>query len=118
MSIEQPPEIPKQPTLTADSADIADNKIFAALAYIGILFLVPLLAAKTSAYARFHTNQGFIIFLGWVAIGIVSWVPILGWLIFILGSIFLLVLSIMGVLNALTGKMKKLPLIGDIEIYG
>ncbi|MEI8042594.1 MAG: DUF4339 domain-containing protein [Verrucomicrobiota bacterium] len=43
---------------TPDPADVDKNKIFAVLAYLGILFLVPLLAAKESRFARYHTNQG------------------------------------------------------------
>ena len=39
-----------------DSNDVAQNKVMGILAYIGFLFLVPLLAAKDSKYARFHAN--------------------------------------------------------------
>lgn len=117
MSTEKSPQTSNQEILVADTNDIAEHKIFAALAYIGILFLVPLMAAKNSPFARFHTNQGFVIFLAWIAVGIIGWIPFLGWLIGVFGSIFLIVLSVMGIINALTGKMKKLPLIGDIHIY-
>ena len=41
-----------------DAADIAKNKVLSLFAYIGILFLIPLLAAPNSKFARFHTNQG------------------------------------------------------------
>jgi hypothetical protein len=47
----------------ADADDIEKNKVFAVLAYIGILFLVPLLAAPQSRFARYHTNQGIVLFL-------------------------------------------------------
>ena len=39
---------------TPDPADVDTNKIFAVLAYLGILVLVPLLAAKESRFARYH----------------------------------------------------------------
>ena len=35
-----------------DPNDVQQNKVMAVLAYIGILFLVPLLAAPNSQYAR------------------------------------------------------------------
>src|SRR5262249_9800858 len=117
MTHDKSPDSSNQEVLISDVRDIAEHKIFAALAYIGILFLVPLIAAKSSPFARFHTNQGFVLFLGWIVVGVVGWFPILGWLVGVFGSIFLIVLSIMGIINALTGKMKDLPLIGHIRIY-
>jgi hypothetical protein len=44
--------------IAIDPQDAQDNKIMAILAYLGLLFLVPFLAAKESPFARFHTNQG------------------------------------------------------------
>ena len=41
--------------------DIEQNKVMAILAYLGILVLIPLFAAKESKFARFHTNQGLIL---------------------------------------------------------
>ena len=43
--------------------DISKNRAFAILAYIGLLFLVPLLAAPNSPFARYHTNQGLLLFI-------------------------------------------------------
>lgn len=127
MSDEKPPEnqeqgqkqetLKQEVVLEADAKDVEANKIFAVLAYFGILFLIPLLAAKSSPFARFHTNQGFILFLAWVVIAMIGWIPILGWLVALFGSIALFVFSIMGIINVLQGKMTKLPLIGQFEIY-
>ena len=60
-----PPPITPAPASAADPtrADIEQNKVFAILAYLGILFLVPLLAAPQSPFARYHTNQGIILFI-------------------------------------------------------
>lgn len=41
-----------------DPQDINNNKGLSVLAYIGFLFLVPLLACPNSKFARYHTNQG------------------------------------------------------------
>lgn len=56
-------------TAEFDSKDITDNKVMAVLAYIGILFLIPLLAAPNSRFARFHANQGLVLFLAEVVLG-------------------------------------------------
>ncbi|MDR1151462.1 MAG: hypothetical protein LBK72_03115, partial [Bifidobacteriaceae bacterium] len=51
--------------------DAAENKAMGILAYI--MWLIPLLAApKQSRFARYHTNQGLVLFLLGVAYGIVS----------------------------------------------
>ena len=46
---------------TTTSCDVESNKAMAVLSYLGILVLVPLLGAKNSPFARFHTNQGLIL---------------------------------------------------------
>lgn len=91
-----------------DTADIEENKIFAILAYIGILWLVGLLAAKDSKFARFHVNQGIVLFIA----ALLSVIPIIGWI----WSMVVFVFAIIGIVNAATGKAKELPLIGGIKI--
>ena len=111
-----------------DAADINDNKIMAVLAYIGILFLVPLLAAKDSKFARFHTNQGVVLLIAEIALGFIVGVVsavllaispifvILTSLISFAASAISLVFVVIGIINAATGKAKELPLIGSIKI--
>ena len=103
----------------ADPSDAEQNKMMAILAYI--LFFVPLLtgAHNKSPFVKYHTNQGTVLFLASLAAQIVASVlivVIIGcflWPLFILAS---LVLFVMGIINAATGKMKPLPLIGKITI--
>ncbi len=96
--------------------DAADNKVFAILAYIGILFLIPLIAAPKSKFARFHANQGLVLFLADIITGILCAIPFTG--IFaggILGFI-IVVLAIIGIVAAAKGEMKELPIIGKYKI--
>ena len=110
-------------TAEYDPKDIQDNKIMAVLAYIGILLLIPLFAAKNSKFARFHVNQGLPLMIVGLAIGIISiplgLIPIVGIItsiIFGLAGICVLVLAILGIVNAATGKAKELPLVGKFKI--
>lgn len=116
MAGEKKTEAAKAAKPVADNKDVEQNKVFGVLAYIGILFLVPLLAAPKSKFAKFHANQGCVLFIAGVVLSFIWVIPILGWIIGFFGGIFVLVLAIMGIINALNGEMKKLPLIGDIEI--
>lgn len=89
--------------------DIEENKIIAAIGYIGVLCLIPLLAKRESKFAQFHGKQGLVLFIAWIVIWVIGIIPFLGWLIAFLGSLVLLVLSIMGIVQALSGKYWKLP---------
>ena len=48
-----------------------------------------------------------------LALGAVSWIPILGWILAPLGMIFLLVLWVIGLISALNGEEKPVPVLGD-----
>lgn len=105
------------PEFTAFSQEeIEQTRIFALFSYIGILFLVPLLGAKDSGYARFHANQGLVLFIADIVFGVCALIPILGWIIAGAGSVFSTVCTVLGIINAITGKAKPLPLIGKINI--
>lgn len=96
-----------------DSHDIEENKLIAALSYLGILVLVPLLAKKESPFCQFHAKQGLVLLIAWIIVGFVAVIPILGWIVSIFGSLFLFVLFILGLVNALGGQAKELPVIGQ-----
>lgn len=99
------------------SEDIEKNKVVSLLAYI--LFFIPLFAAPDSKFARYHANQGLILFIFSIALNIVGSITtfiFIGLIILAFGWIFILVLVIMGIINALNGQAKPLPLIGNFTI--
>lgn len=89
-----------------EDKDIKENKLWAFLSYLGLLCLVPLLAKKDSKFAQFHAKQGLVLAIGEFFI----WIPFLGWIL----GIFILVLWIIGLMNVSSGKMKPLPLVGEM----
>jgi uncharacterized membrane protein len=106
---------------------VEENKVMAAIAYI--LFFIPLLtgAYKTSPYAKFHTNQGTVLFVSGAVYGIaygilsviLAFIPFIGWLIILLlgfASLWVVAFVIIGIINAVGGKMTPLPLIGHIQL--
>ena len=99
-----------------DPADIANNKVMAVLAYFGILVLIPIFAAKESKFARFHANQGLVLWLATIILNAIGIIPIIGTIISLIGSIAAFVLFILGIINAATGKAKELPIIGKISL--
>lgn len=125
-------------TYEFDPMDISDNKVFALLSYIGILVIVPLIAAPKSKFARFHANQGLVLLIGEAAYGVARGVllgvlrllrlitPFGGalfgpvyWIVNIITgllSLVFVVFAIIGIINAAQGKAKELPFISRFNI--
>ncbi len=110
-------------TASFDQNDIQQNRVMGVLSYLGILVLIPLFAARESPFARFHCNQGIVLALAEVilsfAIRIFGRLPLVGWIIRLvggLGGLALFVFAIMGIVNAINGKAKELPLVGGFQI--
>ena len=97
-----------------DKKDIDDNKVMAAIGYIGILCLVPLLAKKDSKFCQEHGKQGFVLFLFEVAVMILGMVPVIGWLIIgPVGSLLSLILAIVCFVKAIQGQFWEIPVLGQ-----
>jgi uncharacterized membrane protein len=114
--------------LEVDPEDAEKNKIFGILAYLGILCLVPILAAKDSPFAKYHGNQGLVLFLlevvAAVLVNIVDLILVtilpsgLGFIATILSLAYLglLIMAVLGIINAAAGKCVPLPVIGGIKL--
>ena len=112
--------------LEVDPEDAENNKIFGILSYLSILFLVPLVVAKNSPFAKYHANQGLTLFILELALWVVTTIidGILGMIGlpyggFIIGSVVLLTvvaLVILGIINAAAGKCVPLPIIGKFKL--
>lgn len=79
----------------------SNDKLFGILSYIGILWLIGLLAGKTE-FTKFHANQGLLTWL-------VGFIPFIGW-------VASLIFMIMGIINVCNGEKKELPVIGKFQI--
>ncbi|PIZ56091.1 hypothetical protein COY23_03555 [bacterium (Candidatus Torokbacteria) CG_4_10_14_0_2_um_filter_35_8] len=111
---EQPQQAaPAQPQQQGDEKDIAENKLWAVLGYLGILCLIPLLAKKDSPFAQFHAKQGLVYMIAGLILGFVSWIPILGWIVGAIGGLVMFVLWIMAIIKVLSGQYWEMPIIGQ-----
>lgn len=97
-----------------DEQVIKEGKIYAVIAYLGILCLFALLLKKDNRFALHHGKQGLVIFIAEVISGILPLLPLLGWF---LGTIILLTLaiySIIGMIQAMVGNYWRAPIVADI----
>jgi len=109
--------------LEVNAEDADSNKVFGILAYLGPLCFIPIIVAKDSPYAKYHANQGLVLFLAEVAIMIITsaivFIPFIGIIVYFLHlicSLLFLVVSIIGIINAAAGKCVPLPVIGGIKL--
>ncbi len=94
------------------STGLAEN-VAGLLCYVlgWISGLVFLLIEKDNKFVRFHSRQSIIVFgiLSLASI-ILSWVPFVGWLIWVLGLVLWIVLMV----KAFQGELYKLPWAGNL----
>lgn len=111
-----PGQMPEGNGAGSGENDVEKNKLVAVVAYL--IFFLPLLVAPQSQFGRYHANQGLALFILALGIQVVGWViPILGWFIILpLGNLAVIVLMIIGMLNAWRGEKRPLPLVGGFEI--
>ena len=85
-----------------------EDRFFALLSYLCILFLIPLLAKKKVPWVYRHAKQGLILFIA----GFLVWIPLLGWI----WGLYLFVCWIIVIIKVLTGAPYwKIPIIGHIS---
>lgn len=92
------------------------DRSFALFAYLWALVLIPLLAWGKDDFIHFHARQGLTLFLFECTLMILAIiVPVFGpLLIFPLGLVASVVLSLFGIINVLGGRHQKLPIIGHL----
>ena len=98
-----------------DPDDVNKNKLMAVLAYIGPLVIIPILVAKDSKFAKFHANQGLILFLIALVCSLLTKLKLIGWLFSVCGAV-VFILAVVGIIYACQGKAKELPVVGNWKI--
>ncbi|UCH77563.1 MAG: hypothetical protein JSU81_07435 [Candidatus Coatesbacteria bacterium] len=86
--------------------EIEDGKVLAAIGYVGILFLVPLLVKPENKFCRDHAKQGLVCALAAIPV----LVPFIGWM----WGVFVVTCAVMGFFAAYNGEYKPLPLFGAL----
>ena len=89
------------------------NKLLAALSYVSILFLVPLLFAQDDEFAKFHAKQGARLFVCNAIGSILGSIFSIGWVV----NLLLIYLMVVGIRNALNDKWEALPYIGKFKLF-
>lgn len=111
---------------TPEIHEAQENKVIFILSYI--LFFLPLVSCPGSQIGRFHANQGLVLLItsvvGQIAVTILSSILLsISWRLWVITSLIywgwvlaMIVLVIIGMINANKGEKRPLPVIGKITI--
>ena len=104
------------PPSQAAVAGAAEDKTVAILAYVTIIgFIVAIIMyqGNKTQVGSFHLRQALGLVVTGLAGGIVAGVPILGWIVWFFVAIGLLVLWFLGLVSAIRGDMRPVPILGE-----
>lgn len=107
-------KIETQPKTTSNIVE--EGKTMAIIAYVTIFGLIAAFIMnndKKNAFASYHLRQSIGLGITGIALSIIGYVPFIGWLISIFGSILLIVLWVMALISAINGEEKPVPVLGD-----
>ena len=92
------------------SKKVNNKNGLAALSYVWILCLIPLLGSKDE-FVKFHAKQGFVLFLIELVLALVGWIPLVGWL----ASLIVVLVAVIGIIKALNGERWEIPYIYNLS---
>ncbi|MGB7768315.1 MAG: DUF4870 domain-containing protein [Verrucomicrobiia bacterium] len=107
-----PAQTPTPPPATA-----GEDKTVAIVAYltlIGFIAAVIIHSNKKTKLGAYHLRQMLGFMLSWLAVIILLIIPIIGWILIPVFYIFMIVLWIMGLVAAIKGEMKPMPVVGPL----
>lgn len=96
--------------------NIANGKSTAVIAYVTLIGLIIAFVQnneKKNTFATYHIRQSLGLMCTGFALAFVNIIPILGWIVSILGMIVLFIFWISGLMNAINGKQKPIPVLGN-----
>lgn len=95
---------------------VNEGKNIAIIAYITIIGLIIAFVMnneKKEPFASYHIKQSLGLALTGLALGAIGLIPILGWIINIVGIFVLLYMWVIGLLNAINAKESAVPFLGE-----
>lgn len=109
--------------------EVEEYSKYAIISYIGFLFLIPILIKvhKKSEFVLFHVNEGFNLFalelFIFIVLGLLNsifvkvtysypmWLSVVNFVLYAA----VVILMLLGIVNAVNGKSKTLPIIGKYK---
>ncbi len=110
-------QVPVPVAQPAQGEPSLSTKVTAIFAYFGVAGLLLAVLMGDKKGAAFHLNQALVLNVVMIVSALVNIIPVLGWIVYGIASIFFLVCWFMGLYHAWTLQEKPLPLIGKYKLY-
>ena len=115
----EPVQTPQASPASGLPKEVEEGRTFAILSYaLGLIglpfFLIPLIM-RNNEFSLYHSKQCLMLWLAGIAVSIIGsilTVVCIGLILLLAGWVFVLVLDIIGLVNAIKGAQQPLPLIG------
>ncbi len=103
---------------TTETKITVDNEgkniaIIAYITIIGLIIAFVMNKEKKDPFAAYHIKQSLGLTLTGLALGLIGMIPILGWIINLVGIFVLFYMWVVGFMNALNGKERPIPFLGE-----
>jgi uncharacterized membrane protein len=112
-----PPPVASSDAAAPPVASTAEDKTVAILSYLtlfGFIAAIVIHNNKKTQLGAFHLRQVLGFFLTGFAAIVLMIIPIIGWLLLPLFGLAMVVLWVMGLLSAIKGEMKPMPIVGPL----
>lgn len=103
------------------------ERVLGVIGYLGIFFLIPLKVKRDSMFVQFHSRQGGVLFLLWLAVSLILVIAlffvggagiaasiVLG-LLFLLFFVYVLMMLI-GIFKVALGERYRMPVVADVAL--
>ena len=99
------------PDTLDDITNLDERRLYAAMAYLMILVVVPWLVRREDPFVNWHIRQGLLAFAGMIIASVLAvWWANVGGLLFLL----LLIGNVVALVMALQGRKWRIPLLGQL----
>jgi uncharacterized membrane protein len=108
---ETPPSVTPAPAAAGEDRTVA---IVAYITIIGLIVAVIMHSSKKTALGTYHLRQSLGLYLTAICASLVlACIPFVGWMLIPFLTLGVVVMAIIGLVAALNGEQKPLPLLGD-----
>lgn len=118
------PEMPPAPPMAGGDRpgpESDTSKILAAIGYlIGVVALIAILIEpyKNEKFVKFHAVQALGMWVASIALGFIANIPIIGWIVAVVGGLAIFVVAIIAAIKAFQGEYYEVPVVyGIVKQY-
>lgn len=113
-AMSDPTDTPPAPSASTEDRTVA---ILTYITLIGFIIAIVMHSSKKTALGAFHLRQGLGLLVSGLALGVggfvLMFIPIIGWLAVMAAWLGFLVLWVMGLIAAVNGQQKPMPVVGE-----